>query len=504
MKPLTPRQYKIVPGRHYGTPKELWAIRSKPTRGKAGAVAREFLRANAELLGLRGVRHLLHLRRTVESMGAQHLIFQQEYRKFRIHRAYVTVHIGHDRRVYLAKNRAVPRDLLGGEPSFRVGVGAARRRARRSVQATARDTEVFPVERMWFPYKDTLRPALRVRVHRVRPRQEWIVYVDGHSGKILSKYDNLALANGQAKVFDPNPVAAFHGWSRLYKDGRVLRPPPEAYCTVPLCGLDGRGHLDGERVSTRMTKRRANDPDGSFLFTNRQVGFGEAMAYFHIDRAILYLESLGYRGRRAIFPAPLDVDARGTRQDNSWYSPGLGRLTFGTGGVDDAEDGETILHEFGHALQDAICSDFGQSAEAAAMGEGFGDYFAASFFAEKKRGRYRAAISSWDSIAISDADPPCLRRLDEPVTYESFDHSEGTLEHENGLIWSATLWDIWQKLGRDVADRIIIESHFQLDGFTSFAKGARAIIDADRNLFRGRHAAALRQIFRARGIGPVE
>jgi predicted metal-dependent phosphotriesterase family hydrolase len=55
-----------------------------------------------------------------------------------------------------------------------------------------------------------------------------------------------------------------------------------------------------------------------------------------------------------------------------------------------------------------------------------------------------------------------------------------------------------------VADRIIIESHFQLDGFTSFAKGARAIIDADRNLFRGRHAAALRQIFRARGIGPVE
>jgi hypothetical protein len=55
-----------------------------------------------------------------------------------------------------------------------------------------------------------------------------------------------------------------------------------------------------------------------------------------------------------------------------------------------------------------------------------------------------------------------------------------------------------------VADRIIIDSHFQLDGFTTFARGARAILDADRNLYGGRHKAILRRIFRRRGIGPVE
>jgi Fungalysin metallopeptidase (M36) len=504
MKPLTPRQYKIVPGRHYGTPKELWAIRSKPVRGKAGAAAREFLRANAELLGLAGVMGRLRLERTIESVAAQHLIFQQRHRGFRIHRAYITVHIGRDRRIYLAKNRAVPRDLLGDEPAFRVHTGAARRRALRSLRAQARDCRVFPVERMWFPLKEKLRPAFRVRVHRESPREEWIIYVDGRTGDILSKYDNLASARGQAQVFDPNPVVALGDWRPLLRDGRVRRPPADAYSTVALDDLDGTGHLDGKRVSTRFTKGRTNKPDERFIFTNTQAGFEEAMVYFHVDRAIRYLESLGYRGPRAIFSAPLGADVRGTTEDNSWYSPGLGRLTFGTGGVDDGEDGETILHEFGHALQDAICPDFGQSQEAAAMGEGFGDYFAASFFADRKKGAYQAAISSWDCINISDLMPPCLRRLDGPATYESFDHSEGADEHENGQIWSATVWDIWRKLGRDVADRIIIESHFQLDGFTSFAKGARAIIDADRNLFRGRHAAALRRIFRARGIGPVE
>jgi DNA-binding PucR family transcriptional regulator len=41
---------------------------------------------------------------------------------------------------------------------------------------------------------------------------------------------------------------------------------------------------------------------------------------------------------------------------------------------------------------------------------------------------------------------------------------------------------------------IIVESHFQLDGFTTFARGARAKIDADVNLYRGKHTAALRRI----------
>jgi Zn-dependent metalloprotease len=217
-----------------------------------------------------------------------------------------------------------------------------------------------------------------------------------------------------------------------------------------------------------------------------------------------YLESLGYRGPRAIFRGAMQVDASGSREDNSSYSPGRKQITFGTGAVDDAEDGEVILHEFGHAVQDAICPDFGQSPEAAAMGEGFGDYLAASFFASRKTVRFRPTFASWDAIASREFDPPCLRRLDEPLTFESFDHSKAADEHHNGRIWSATLWEVWQAVGRAVADRIIVESHFQLDGFTTFARGARAIVDADQNLFEGEHRALLLDVFRRRGIGPVE
>jgi hypothetical protein len=229
------------------------------------------------------------------------------------------------------------------------------------------------------------------------------------------------------------------------------------------------------------------------------------MVYFHIDSAIRYLEGLGYKGARRIFAAPVRVNVNGTTDDNSWYDPSDRMLTFGTGAIDDAEDAETILHEFGHALQDAICPDFGQSHEAAAMGEGFGDYFAASFFETRKPPRYRNSVMSWDGLLLGLAngdEPPCLRRLDEKLTFTTF-VDEDDWEHENGQIWSATLWDIRNALGRDSADRVIIESHFQLDGFTRMARGARAIIDADRNLNGGANRAVLSRIFRKRKIGPL-
>jgi hypothetical protein len=138
------------------------------------------------------------------------------------------------------------------------------------------------------------------------------------------------------------------------------------------------------------------------------------------------------------------------------------------------------------------------------MGEGFGDYWAASRCESKKPARYSAAVMSWDGLLsglASRLDPPCLRRIDGKMTYAKFD-AKGD-EHDNGQLWSATLWEVRKLLGREAGDRVILESHFQLDGFTTFARGARAILDADRNLEKGKHVKELEEIFRRRKIGPL-
>ncbi|MGH8673498.1 MAG: M36 family metallopeptidase, partial [Burkholderiales bacterium] len=318
--------------------------------------------------------------------------------------------------------------------------------------------------------------------------------------------DNLSESKeGLGRVFDPNPVTALGDYKLLIDaKKRARRPPPVAYKDVTLPGLDGSGTLSGENVTTAPTRGRIRRAKLEFLLDSNERGFEEVMVYYHVDTARRYLESLGYRGPRAIFKEAVRANVNGTRDDNSWYSPTAKMLAFGTGGIDDAEDAETILHEFGHAIQDAICPDFGQSKEAAAMGEGFGDYFAASFCESKKPARYGTSVMSWDGLFAglsSRLDPPCLRRVDSKMTYADFDPRGD--EHDNGQLWSATLWEVRKLLGREKSDRVILESHFQLDGFTTFARGARAILDADRNLEKGRHVAALTRIFRRRKIGPL-
>lgn len=505
MRKLRARSFKSIPGKYYRTPKELWGFRSDRGDGSPAAIARTFLDANHETLGITSALDRLDVRRVVHGRGADHVILQQLWRRRRIHRAYVTVHIGRDRRVYLVKSRAVPEEVLRHAEEPRI----ARARAVRAALAgggrgKGRAWVVGRPELLWYPDRRRLHPAWRVRIHRTKPRSEVITYVHAVTGSVISRYDNLAEATGRATVFLPNPMARARGFEPLDAAERVQRPPASAYADVKLTGLRGNRLLDGRRVTTRLTRKpRLRSARLDFSLSHFRAGFEEVSAYYHVNEAIAYLEQLGYHGRRRLFARPLEVNARGTRDDNSWYSPGERTLTFGTGDVDDAEDGETVLHEFGHALQDAICPDFGQSAEAAAMGEGFGDYFAASFFAARKPPAYRDAVMTWDG-ARGDGDPRCVRRLDSDLTYESFDHRATADEHENGQIWSATLWDIWKAIGRPAADRIIVESHFQLDGFTTFARGARAILDADRNLYRKRHATILGRIFRRRGIGPVE
>jgi Fungalysin metallopeptidase (M36) len=507
------RRGREVPGRHYGTPKELWGFRLPPRAESPTRVARAALEANSDTLGLDGLLDALEPRRCIRSLGAAHVIFSQVHTGRFVHRAYVTVHMDRRHSVYLIKNRAMPASLLPRLPARGIDTRRATRKAFAAVGRRARGAVAVTREEVWFPRRTRLHLAYKFRLRRRRPAGEWIVYVDAVTGAILWKYDNLALGTGRAIVFDPNPVVALGDWRPLLdKDAPIRRVPAGTYRYARLAGLTSSGLLDGVRVTTSATRNRVMRRDRDFRCLSHEFGFEEVMTYFHLDAAVRYVESLGFAGKRAIFRGPIRVNARATRDDDSWYMPSTRELGFGTGDVDDAEDGETILHEFGHAMQDAICPDFGQSAEAAAMGEGFGDYLAASFFARSKiiaeAKHLLPCVMTWDGVLYGEKThperPPCVRRLDSRLTYESFDHSYSADEHANGEIWSATLWDIWNRVGRAVADRIIIESHFQLDGHTSLTKGARAIADADRNLFAGRHLSALKQIFRRRGIGPVE
>jgi hypothetical protein len=498
---------------YYRTPKEVWGFRRIPRSREPEDIAREFLSTNASLFRLEPDLSGLRIEKHLQSLGGHHVIFQQHHRGSRIHRAYVTVHMDRARRVYMAKNRFVPLALLPRRRPVGLRHDTAVRLAKRAVPkrrgSSVTQLRLVYARFLWYPQRSRVVPAWRVRLARSRPIEEWVVYVHADTGRILERQDRLSNAKGKGLVFDPSPVTALGGVDGLVSrlTHRLRPPPPEAYRVVTLPDLRPGGRLEGRRATTRPTehRRRTRRTDRDFRLECRNPGFEEVMAYYHVDAAVRYLEILGYTGPRAIFRAPVPIRVCAWEENNSVYSPESSMLIMGGDEVPDAEDGETLLHEFGHAIQDAICPDFGQNPEARAVGEGFSDYFAASFFADRKPEAYRPCVMSWDGLPGSLEEgryPPCERRVDESMLGDDFDETAG--EHENGKIWSATLWDIRAALGRTVTDTLAVESHFQLDAFTTFAQAARGILAGDRNVYAGKHGQVLRRIFRRHRIGPLE
>ena len=122
------------------------------------------------------------------------------------------------------------------------------------------------------------------------------------------------------------------------------------------------------------------------------------MAYYQIDRSQTYIQSLGLLEPN---PTPNGIDDRVQRatadafkRDNSFYSPATQRSCTASGGVDDAEDGDVIMHEYGHSIQDASVARLRPQLglQPGALGEGFGDYcggrdVARSVAAHLQRGR---------------------------------------------------------------------------------------------------------------------
>ena len=268
-------------------------------------------------------------------------------------------------------------------------------------------------------------------------------------------------STGTGRVFFPNPVASLQDQTLTdQKDADYAALQP-AYRTVTLTNLDGSGYLRGDWATiTSETGNPAYSPDNTFIYDRHDDRFEQVMAYYWVTEAQKYIQSLGFGTTRR----PINMESQNIRinqwgLDNSFSWDKKDVLRFGKGGVDDAEDAEVILHEYGHAMLDSQSTPFGAfgaSLEAGAIHEGFGDYWAATVTAVIAPTPDPACIADWDSVSYTASAPHCLRRLDMNLHYP--EDLNGRVHHD-GQIWSQALWEIRGQLGHATADTLILEAH---------------------------------------------
>jgi zinc metalloprotease ZmpB len=317
-------------------------------------------------------------------------------------------------------------------------------------------------------------------------------------------------STGTGTVFVPNPVAdlgvgsfAFRESLTDQKDADFAALQP-AYHDVRLTNLDGSGYLHGDYAYVvSETGDPAYSPTNTFRYHRNDDRFEQTMAYYWITQAQLYIQSLGFGSLyRPVNMQPQHVRINQLGYDNSFETdhPKL-EIRYGKGGVDDAEDAEVILHEYGHAIHDAQGFQFA-SEQAGAISEGFADYWAVTVtdVVSKRLGVATSSdlpcVADWDSTSYTSDVPHCLRRLDTNLHYPT--DLDGEV-HDDGQIWSRALWDIRQALGHTVADTIILEGQFDFPG-TTMPDLARSEVAAAQFLYGTRAANVVRNAFAARGI----
>jgi zinc metalloprotease ZmpB len=311
-------------------------------------------------------------------------------------------------------------------------------------------------------------------------------------------------STGTGTVFVPNPVQSLGDESLTDQKDADAAVPAAAYHEVTLTNLDGSGTLSGDYATVvSETGKPARSPTNTFRYTRHQDQFEQVMAYYWITEAQKYIHSLGFgETRRPIDNRPQAVRINQWGLDNSFATDHpKNELRFGKGGVDDAEDAEVILHEYGHAIHFAQNFSFA-SEQAGAISEGFADYWAVTVADVVSRSlgvperEPLPCVADWDSTSYTTAVPHCLRRVDTNLHFPADLNGE---VHHDGQIWSRALWDIRQALGNVKADTIILQGSFDFPG-TTMPDLANRTVAAAQQLFGNAAAAVVRTAFADRGI----
>jgi len=535
--------------------------------------ARAYLAAEAARFGVSDEADLA-LRAVVAGRYSTHVTYQQTYYGLPVYNRFVKVNLDRAGQPTMVLNGYAPH--LGRVRTFdpRPTWDAAAVQARVQQLVSPGGVRTNTPELVVYP-ETVPRLAWRVVAWPDGLSAEWEVLLDAHTGEVIRLFDQSTQAHsetehrsegagkhekasheatirlgerplssaapsniqivvdGSGLVFDPDPITtAGVEYGAPYVDADdadvgVLNAE-RIEVTLPdiTLGTDGLYRLQGPFVRIDNNNGIGGcsqeggcplppaeaDPN-AFRYTRADDRFEAVMAYYHVDANQRYVQTLDVG--RDIQAVPVRVNPHGLgAADDSKYYPTLNALAFGDGGIDDAEDADVILHEYGHALLQGSAPGLLDGAEGSALHEGWADYWAASYSrglieTGKVPDRDWRKVFTWDGNEFWPG-RVLNRQGHYPDDSGCADGSCSNSEfYTDGLLWATTLMEIYDGVGREVIDRLNLASHGYLSPPTSFADAGEALIQADLDLYGGQHLGVLvarlgeRGYVDATGYGPV-
>ena len=304
-----------------------------------------------------------------------------------------------------------------------------------------------------------------------------------------------------AKVFKPDPLTTLNKqYGGIYIDNNDANDTwiNNAYFTVnlPISFNNNNQTFSLENGFVRIEDFESpnilptTNTTPNFIFTRNQPGFEECNIVYHITQFQNYIASIGYN---TLLTGGITADAHGQfGTDNSVFfrNGGNPTLSFGTGGVDDAEDADVIIHEYCHGISWSANGNDNFSNERAGLDEGVADYFATSY--SRSLNTY-----NWENMFSWDGHNSFWTgRIANTTT------NYGTTNdmYQLGEIWNSAMSAISTNLGNFITDQLMLESLHFFTNNTTLPEAAMYVLKADTLLFNGINVPNICAHFQLRNI----
>lgn len=446
------------------------------------------------------------LKHTTRSIGGEHLLYQQYFNGKKVYRGSVKINIDNNNKIKTVFTFAYNLNNVAGNKTAIVVDPAQYLNIRYG-------STPFPIkyklEEVYFVLNNVVRSGtLLTYSSRQSAIGDKEILFD-ENGSVVFENDQMSYHHNhlagdttvKTKVFNPDPLTTA---------GVVYGTPYKDYSDAD------SAVLNNQRIDTSMTVTFQNDTFylsnqfcvvGEFdlpvkpicngvglsqmYYTRSNDCFEQTNVFYHLTTYKKYMENLGFIDLMA---DTLFVDAQGwSGQDNSSFSPSENLLSFGEGGVDDAEDADVVLHEYQHAIAFSAAPGTNTGNERKALDEANGDYIAAS---------YSRNISEhdWDKVFTWDGHNQFWAGRNAISSKHYPDDLSGTSFYNNTDIWAATLMQIWEDIGMEKTDKLTLESIHSYSAGMSMQNAAELIVYADSMIYGGQHYNAIMRRFCDRGL----
>jgi len=548
-----------------GVPKSFFNISeplSQPAGGSPGRIARDFLRKNSSIFGLKGgdIRRL-ELENEDLDQGTTFLNYVQTINGVKVFQGQVQMAISSKGEVLsVMEGMVIPEGAIDVTPAISEteAIVEAFKYSGRQVSGAFETTEGRANTGDRASFKNPLGPAFddilsELRVMRIGDQgvlvwhmyvdagpSEWYeICIDANTGALLFRY-NLYADVAQGTVFVQHPGAGGRTLQSFVGDTTINTAAGWMGAATVTTGNNVEAYLDTDANNAPDANNTAGLSNGHASAVNQDFTFAFTLGvdprtqrpavvtnlFYFINIAHDFHYRLGFTESAGNFQVNNfgrggvgNDSVRGEAQDGSGTNnanfatppdgsrPRMQQFLFTQGTTsladdrDSSQDGDVVMHEFGHGVSNRLVGGPQNTSclggtQAGAMGEGWSDYWAITFYNDGRVGDYvtnnaangiRRAAYTIPANAIHDS-------------YADVGN-QGFQVHRDGEVWCATLWDLRNELGAAITDRLVLEGMKFTPCSPSFLNARDGILQADQAVNGGANRCRIWTVFARHGMG---